>query len=359
MNLGNLTEDQRRQLNELLSASTISSIGGQGYLNGQREGRLSDLMNPQPQPQMMPDGMPENYIQRGNNPPIPIQPSPRSMGPALDYSSAPVDFGGMKGYRVKGDPMSIVMADGRIVRMGADTGADRKRMMDDLQMQEARQKLAGGLGGQDWMKDFDGSGKLLLVNRRTGEIKRPSEDITGAQYSPELAGRIVTAKDSASQAVKKTGAMDGLAGTIETAQTLLEGKGAGQKDLPTSSSFGSAYDVAAGWFGASPGGAAEAQKLKVLGGALTSKMPRMEGPQSDKDTQAYREMAGMVGDETIPIARRLAALEEVKNLWAKYDKQSTSIGGGKHVTVTNDAEYNALPKGAIYITPTGETRTKR
>lgn len=260
----------------------------------------------------------------------------QQAGPSLDYSQ-PIEIGGYgKGYRLKNDPMSVMLSDGRMVRMGADTGAERRRELEDLKLAELKQKVyGGGPSGQDWMKDFDASGRMLLVNRRTGEIKRPAEDIVGAQYSPELAGQMVTAKDTASQGVKKTGAMEGLAGTIDTAQTLLEGRGPGQKGLPTSSSIGSAYDAAAGWFGASPDGAAEAQKLKVLGGALTSKMPRMEGPQSDKDTQAYREMAGMVGDETIPIARRLAALDEVKNLWAKYDKQSSGAA------MPNDPSHKA------------------
>lgn len=82
---------------------------------------------------------------------------------ALDYSSAPVEFGGMKGYRVKGDPMSIVMADGRIVRMGADTGADRKRMMDDLTVQKARQDLVGGnIGNQIKLAELQ-NGKKATV----------------------------------------------------------------------------------------------------------------------------------------------------------------------------------------------------
>lgn len=84
------------------------------------------------------------------------------------------------------------------------------------------------------------------------------------------------------------------------------------------------WDALAGQVGSTPSGATEAQRMKVLGGALTSKMPRMEGPQSDKDTQLYREMAGLVGDDTVPIPRRLDALDQVSKLWLKYEKPKSA-----------------------------------
>lgn len=94
--------------------------------------------------QFVPPAMPQNYIQRGNNAPIDLGPSQMS-GPALDHSQAPVEIGGYgKGYRLKGDPMTVILGDGRMVRMGADTGADRKRMMDDIALQKARQDVASG-----------------------------------------------------------------------------------------------------------------------------------------------------------------------------------------------------------------------
>jgi hypothetical protein len=112
--------------------------------------------------------------------------------------------------------------------------------------------------------------------------------------------------------------MQGIGATIKEAEDLLTG--ASGQALPTGSGIGAAYDTVAGVFGASPEGAKEAQSLKAIGGALVSKMPRMEGPQSDKDVALYKEMAGVVGDATIPRARRVAALEKVKDLWAKYEK---------------------------------------
>jgi hypothetical protein len=108
--------------------------------------------------------------------------------------------------------------------------------------------------------------------------------------------------------------MRGIGEIIEQAETILvSGK-------PTASMVGAAQDWMGSIVGYSPDGSRESEQLKAIGGALVARMPRMEGPQSDRDVSMYREMAGQIGDNTIPIARRLAALESVKSLWAKYDK---------------------------------------
>lgn len=81
---------------------------------------------------------------------------------------------------------------------------------------------------------------------------------------------------------------------------------------------GTAGDYVARTFGATTEGAKATAKLKALQGALVAKMPKMSGPQSDKDVLLYREMAGQVGDSTIPIAQRQAAAAEVRRLNEKY-----------------------------------------
>ena len=87
---------------------------------------------------------------------------------------------------------------------------------------------------------------------------------------------------------------------------------------PTESGLGAAFDRAASVVGASPRGAAQADSLEAVSGWMVSNVPRMEGPQSDKDTQNYRVMAAQVGDRTVPVERRLAALQEVERLINKY-----------------------------------------
>ena len=58
--------------------------------------------------------------------------------------------------------------------------------------------------------------------------------------------------------------------------------------------------------------------LKAIGASLTMAQPRMEGPQSDADARRYAEASGNVGDATIPIEARKAALLTVVRLQQQY-----------------------------------------
>jgi hypothetical protein len=93
--------------------------------------------------------------------------------------------------------------------------------------------------------------------------------------------------------------------------------------------------------------------MRALGGALVAKMPRMEGPQSDKDVALYRESAGRIGDSTIPIARRKAALETVKELWTKYERLNPDAFAGGVVARPLPAEPTNQPGLNIETAPSG------
>ena len=119
----------------------------------------------------------------------------------------------------------------------------------------------------------------------------------------------------------------GFNAAVQEARNILSGTAGKNPDgtpavspLPTGSGIGAGLDWVASLAGSAPKGAAEADKLRVIGGILTSKVPRMEGPQSNVDVQLYRETAGQVGDATLPRSRRLAALDTVERLLAKYEK---------------------------------------
>lgn len=86
----------------------------------------------------------------------------------------------------------------------------------------------------------------------------------------------------------------------------------------TSSGIGAAVDWAGGLIGKSASSADKAAELKVLGGMLVSKMPKMSGPQSDKDVLLYKEMAGRIGDPTVPASQKESALQTIYDLNAKY-----------------------------------------
>jgi hypothetical protein len=192
-------------------------------------------------------------------------------------------------------------------KLGREERAALARELQEMRSQSARElrTLAAGMRQPPspvpvTLQDPNNPNATIVIDARTRQ--------------PLGAGPKMT--ETGKMEAKRQFNMQGIGQTISEAEALLTNKA----KPPTGSGVGAVVDFAAGLVGATPSGAAEAQRLKAVGGALLSKMPRMEGPQSDKDVAVYREMAGMVGDATIPVDRRVAALEEVKKLWAKYER---------------------------------------
>lgn len=89
-------------------------------------------------------------------------------------------------------------------------------------------------------------------------------------------------------------------------------------DKATGSSGGALIDTAAATVGKSTEGAQAIAKLKVLQAGLMLNMPRMEGPQSDRDVQLYREAAASLGEPNVPRETKKAALQTIRTLQQKY-----------------------------------------
>lgn len=82
----------------------------------------------------------------------------------------------------------------------------------------------------------------------------------------------------------------------------------------TGSYLGQGRDLIAGAFGASPASAQAAAQLRAIEGGLIAKMPKMSGPQSDKDVLLYRQMAGQIGDATVPAGQKRAAMATIREI---------------------------------------------
>ncbi len=104
--------------------------------------------------------------------------------------------------------------------------------------------------------------------------------------------------------------------TIDLANTLI--------DAATGSVAGAARDRLVGVFGYAPTGAQATAQLKILQANLMTSMPRMEGPQSDKDVQLYREAAGQIGDPTVPRETKKAAIRMIRQLNNKYIERASA-----------------------------------
>jgi hypothetical protein len=176
----------------------------------------------------------------------------------------------------------------------ASNAIARERLAMDKQ-------TAGADGGFQYIQTPTG---LVAVPKKPGEggaiASRPVVDAQGLAVGGE--------RNTAAQ-TKVTEANDALS-LIDQAEKLI--------DRSTGSYAGAGVDMAAQVLGVSTPGAQAAAQLKALQGALVSKMPKMSGPQSDKDVQLYREMAGQVGDPTIPAATKKAALQTIREIQERY-----------------------------------------
>jgi hypothetical protein len=124
-------------------------------------------------------------------------------------------------------------------------------------------------------------------------------------------GRIVPVQGFAPKGgnLKVTEAKEAIA-LLNQAEPLIKGA--------TGSTLGAAVDSTAKFFGVATPGSISAQQLKAIEGALVAKMPKMSGPQSDKDVLLYKQMAAEIGDPTVPYQRKAAAMDTVREIQERY-----------------------------------------
>ncbi|EEV22059.1 hypothetical protein ENHAE0001_2219 [Enhydrobacter aerosaccus SK60] len=164
-----------------------------------------------------------------------------------------------------------------------------------------------------------------FIDPRTGQQATSLGDGSGNKNSPQ-------------QETKR--AQNVLTLTQQAEQILSSGKATG-------SGIGSLLDTGASWFGVSTEGAQGTAQLSTIAGQLVSNMPRMEGPQSDKDVQMYKQMAGDLSNASLPVATRMAALRQLQALNEKY----LNNGSGGYPAASAPPESIAAPK-----TPSGKPR---
>ncbi len=172
------------------------------------------------------------------------------------------------------------------------------REMQIAAQREARQMIAANRPERQAQIIETENGPMQLVGGKAVPIVGP----TGQQVAGKAGAK-------SPQSLKVQDAKDALS-TIALAEKLI--------NEATGSGIGSAIDATAGFFGHSTEGAQGSAKLKALEGDLVSKMPKMSGPQSDKDVILYRQMAGTIGDPTIPRETKKAALKTIREIQGRY-----------------------------------------
>lgn len=223
------------------------------------------------------------------------------VGQAINSYVAPqlVDLGGTKQFATPttGQSFAMGMSPGEQAAnargwAGIANQRQQNSILNDannINKEAQRTQIVQGADGQSY-----------LIDKGTGQAKLATTEGGG----PVMSGQ------AAEDAKKRTRDANDSVELIDIARRTLPGA--------TGSGIGAAADTTARFFGLSSDGAQKAAQLEALGGSLVMKMPRMEGPQSNLDQILYREMAGKVGDRTVPIKEREAALQTVEKLLGKY-----------------------------------------
>jgi hypothetical protein len=176
----------------------------------------------------------------------------------------------------------------------------------------------------------DPAGGILGLDPVSGQqVTQPLSSNAGTVLAGDKA-RVVAQESAAGEAAGKAeGAIlskatnaEGINQILDLADPLIE--------VATGSTAGAAFDAVAKFFGQATDGAQATAQLKVLQAAMMMSMPRMEGPQSDKDVALYQQAAADLGNPNVPRETKKAAVKTIRDLQKKY--QDRAAGG----TADND-----------------------
>lgn len=134
------------------------------------------------------------------------------------------------------------------------------------------------------------------------------------------------AERSGKQATARLDAMDSVS-LLDGAEELLK--------RATGGRIGAATDSLLGAFNKTTEGAKATAGLKIISAKLVGKVPRFEGPQSNIDVQLYKEAAGDLANDNLPVGQRVAALQTMRQLAQRASGQQQSptqpaSGGSKY-----------------------------
>jgi hypothetical protein len=133
---------------------------------------------------------------------------------------------------------------------------------------------------------------------------------------------------------------------VNNAYSVYKVAGDIEKTLPKAhgSGIGNIIGGAQNFVGIESNKNAADAELKVMSDKLLKAVPRFSGPQSDKDVQSYKEAAGSIGDASLPMNVRMAALNTIKNLNKPY-APNLNWDSQAPTSSTKEVDFNSLPTG--------------
>lgn len=288
------------------------------------------------------------------------------------------------------DQASYERALGALQRMGVDVSKESPTFDPNAVQQALQMTLTGAQQvEQTWKQkgyDLDVAkfGETVRNNKAQNGIAQGNLAVSQGQLgvaqgnlgvaqgnlavNVQKAGQDKAAAAKSTEQQKAASDANSVLGLLDMAEPLLK--------QATNSYAGTALDKVAQAVGVSTEGAQAGAQLKALEGSLVAKMPKMSGPQSDKDVLLYRQMAGQIGDSTLPAETRMAAVKVIRQLNQKYvadnggtpqqrvadavnSGEVTKLANARPVSVKSAADYAKLPSGTVYMAPDGSMRTKQ
>ena len=172
------------------------------------------------------------------------------------------------------------------------------------------------------MPNMGGQPNVSAQGGSTPQVKGANEKFAPAvqeqyQYNPSLspkANQEQAVKFAETLAKNQTNAKDSF-DLLKSASTLLS------SEAPSSGRLSNIATATGEILGISSAASKADAQLNLLSGALTMKQPRFEGPQGVMDVILYQKLAGDLGNANIPIASRLATIDQMVNLQKKYYPQ--------------------------------------
>jgi hypothetical protein len=197
------------------------------------------------------------------------------------------------------------------------------------QLKVARDKLAQEAQGVTYQQDAQGNFIALPSKLASGAVP-VARPVTGEGGAPVKGKPSAFAEKTAAQKVQ-------MGKDLNFAITQLSDitKDGGLIDQSTGSGIGRGVDIGAGLFGQATKGAIAIGKIAPVADLVLKMVPRFEGPQSNKDTQSYKEAAGQLADPTLPTAIRkeagktvLRLMKERQGQFVTSDMAAEGVGGG-------------------------------
>jgi hypothetical protein len=252
-------------------------------------------------------------------------------------NASPAASGAPAGYATEANMRTTAQGD-----MGADPKAVAREIratQNDLMKPGLDEGSKAAL--RSHLAQLQGTAKAIGIAPTAGNVVELSPAEQAANKAAEVRAVDTAKADVGRETAAKTqgkSATEAIAAVDRARQLLKQG--------PTASGIGQLVDSGMNFLGQTSKGAEAAAALDVVAGDLTRSIPRMEGPQSDRDVEQYRIQAGRAADRTTPVPQRLAALDEVERLNRKYASLNGGLqnSGGATGSFDAPAEKKAAPK---------------